>query len=89
MAFAPALCYLNSPSRRVHSEACSAASTEINRVDGLVKERVFRGSHYQLRLGFAEGMELILEWPSTHPLPRVGQMLSLSLDPQGLTVLRE
>jgi ABC-type Fe3+/spermidine/putrescine transport system ATPase subunit len=73
----------------IHSEACSPASSGINRLEGIVQGHVFRGSHYQMSLEFAGGTELTFEWPSTNALPAVGERLSLCLDPRGLTVLCE
>ena len=58
-----------------------------NVVHGVVTERSFRGERYRLGVRHASGIELAFNIPANVDLPDCGEPITLSLDPQALTIL--
>jgi len=71
----------------VRPEAIRPAGTGVNRVEGTVIERAFRGGTYRLTWRTPDGIELTGDWPSSQPAPAVGEHITLTLDPAGLVLL--
>jgi ABC-type Fe3+/spermidine/putrescine transport system ATPase subunit len=59
-------------------------------VHGRVRACSFRGGHYRLLLGHESGLDLAFELPSVESdLPEPGQVLTLLLRPEGISLLPE
>jgi ABC-type Fe3+/spermidine/putrescine transport system ATPase subunit len=58
-----------------------------NTVRGVVTERSFRGEWYRLGVRHESGIELAFNVPANVDLPACGERITLSLDPQALTLL--
>jgi len=58
-----------------------------NTVRSVVTERSFRGERYRLGVRHASGIELAFNVPANVDLPACGEHITLSLDPQALTIL--
>jgi ABC-type Fe3+/spermidine/putrescine transport system ATPase subunit len=58
-----------------------------NTVRGIVTERSFRGERYRLGVRHESGVELAFNLPANVDLPACGEPITLSLDPQALTLL--
>jgi ABC-type Fe3+/spermidine/putrescine transport system ATPase subunit len=58
-----------------------------NTVRGVVTERSFRGERYRLGVRHESGVELAFNMPANTDLPTCGEPITLSLDPQALTLL--
>jgi ABC-type Fe3+/spermidine/putrescine transport system ATPase subunit len=71
----------------VRPEAIRLGKEVVNEVTGKVTERVFRGSHYQVTLGFEADVEIEFDWLYGQPPPALGEQLTLWLNPQGLTIV--
>ena len=59
----------------------------VNPVDGVVKERTFRGGHHRIVVACRQGTTLTLEWPSGPSVPRTGEVVRCHLDPSGIVLL--
>lgn len=71
----------------VRPEAARPEGQGPNRVSGVVVERAFRGSFYRVGVRFSGQVELTLEWPAGWPVPRLGEAVTLALDPSSLTLV--
>jgi ABC-type Fe3+/spermidine/putrescine transport system ATPase subunit len=71
----------------VRSEAARLSTTGPNIVRGVVTERSFRGERYRLVVRHESGIELTFGMPANVDLPAPGDPITLSLDPQALSLL--
>jgi thiamine transport system ATP-binding protein len=55
-------------------------------IEGTVVARAFRGGHYQLQVATGPGALLAMEIDE-HPVPLVGEVVSLRIDPEAVVVL--
>jgi ABC-type Fe3+/spermidine/putrescine transport system ATPase subunit len=71
------------------SLAPPTAQGALNRVHGQLLDVSFRGSQVKVTLGYAPDARLVFELPGSAAdgLPQLGQPLSLTLDPDGLSLL--
>jgi ABC-type Fe3+/spermidine/putrescine transport system ATPase subunit len=73
----------------IRPEAAQLRRDGPNQVDVEVARRSFRGGYTQLDVRHRSGVELTFSFPAGADLPPTGEGLALSLDPQGLTLLRD
>jgi ABC-type Fe3+/spermidine/putrescine transport system ATPase subunit len=71
----------------IRPEAARFGETGPNVVRGVVTERSFRGERYRLGVRHESGIELAFNVPANVELPGCGEPITLSLDPQALTLL--
>jgi ABC-type Fe3+/spermidine/putrescine transport system ATPase subunit len=71
----------------IRPEAARLGDTGPNVVRGVVTERSFRGERYRLGVRHESGIELAFNVPANVDLPGCGEPITLSLDPQALTIL--
>jgi ABC-type Fe3+/spermidine/putrescine transport system ATPase subunit len=71
----------------IRPEAARLDDRQVNRITGVVDSRSFRGSYRQVDLRFADDVVLTFDWSTSQAIPEVGDTLTLSLDPAGLTLL--
>ncbi|MFL7791632.1 MAG: ABC transporter ATP-binding protein [Anaerolineae bacterium] len=71
----------------IRPEAARLGDTGSNIVHGVVTERSFRGERYRLGVRHASGIKLAFNVPANIDLPDCGAPITLSLDPQALTLL--
>jgi ABC-type Fe3+/spermidine/putrescine transport system ATPase subunit len=71
----------------IRPEAARLSTTGPNIVHGVVTERSFRGERYRLGMRHESGIELTFNMPANADLPACGELVTLSLDPQALTLL--
>jgi len=71
----------------IRPEAARLSEIGPNVVRGVVTERSFRGERYRLGVRHASGIELAFNVPANVDLPACGEPITLSLDPQALTIL--
>lgn len=71
----------------IRPEAARLSTAGPNTVRGIVAERSFRGERYRLGVRHASGIELAFNMPANADLPACGEPITLSLDPQALTLL--
>jgi ABC-type Fe3+/spermidine/putrescine transport system ATPase subunit len=71
----------------IRPEAAHLNDTGPNVVHGVVTERSFRGERYRLGVRHTSGIELAFNVPANVDLPACGEPITLSLDPQALTIL--
>jgi ABC-type Fe3+/spermidine/putrescine transport system ATPase subunit len=71
----------------IRPEAAQLGDAGPNVVHGVVTERSFRGERYRLGVRHASGIELAFNIPANVDLPDCGEPITLSLDPQALTLL--
>ncbi|MBN1977097.1 MAG: ABC transporter ATP-binding protein [Anaerolineae bacterium] len=71
----------------IRPEAAQLGDAGPNVVHGVVTERSFRGERYRLGIRHASGVELAFNIPANVDLPDCGEPITLSLDPQALTIL--
>jgi ABC-type Fe3+/spermidine/putrescine transport system ATPase subunit len=87
----PSVANLQSPTSDlqllIRPEAAQLGDAGPNVVHGVVTERSFRGERYRLGVRHASGIELALNIPANVDLPDCGEPITLSLDPQALTLL--
>jgi ABC-type Fe3+/spermidine/putrescine transport system ATPase subunit len=72
----------------IRPEAAHLAGDGPNRVDVEVVERSFRGGYYQLDVRHRSSVVLTFNFSASADPPQTGAGVALSLDPQGLTLLR-
>jgi ABC-type Fe3+/spermidine/putrescine transport system ATPase subunit len=72
----------------IRPEAARLNDTGPNTVRGVVTERSFRGEYYRLGVRHESGIELAFNVPASVDLPACGESVTLSLDPQALTLLQ-
>lgn len=72
----------------IRPEAARLADHGPNRVELIVVSRSFRGGYYQVDVRHRNGLELTFNFFPQVDVPPVGEILTLSLDPQGLTLLQ-
>jgi ABC-type Fe3+/spermidine/putrescine transport system ATPase subunit len=73
----------------IRPEAAQLTGDGPNRLDVEVVERSFRGGYYQLDVRHRSSVVLTFNFSANADLPETGTELALSLDPQGLTLLRD
>jgi ABC-type Fe3+/spermidine/putrescine transport system ATPase subunit len=78
---------ISNPQLLIRPEAARLNEASPNIVRGLVTERSFRGERYRLRVRHERGIELAFNMPANVDLPVCGEPITLSLDPQALTLL--
>ncbi len=71
----------------VRPEAARLGEDGPNIVRGIVTERSFRGERYRLTVRHASGAELAFDVPAHTELPEIGEVITVSLDPQALVLL--
>ncbi|MFN2271647.1 MAG: ABC transporter ATP-binding protein [Anaerolineae bacterium] len=71
----------------IRPEAAQLGDAGPNVVHGVVTERSFRGERYRLGVRYESGIELAFNTPANVDLPDCGEPITLSLDPQALTLL--
>jgi ABC-type Fe3+/spermidine/putrescine transport system ATPase subunit len=71
----------------IRPEAVQLGDAGPNVVYGVVTERSFRGERYRLGVRYESGIELAFNTPANVDLPDCGEPITLSLDPQALTLL--
>ncbi len=71
----------------IRPEAARLSTGGPNTVRGVVTERSFRGERYRLSMRHESGVELAFNMPANVDLPACGEAITLSLDPQALTIL--
>ncbi|MBN1811114.1 MAG: ABC transporter ATP-binding protein [Anaerolineae bacterium] len=71
----------------IRPEAARLSTIGPNIVRGVVTERSFRGERYRLSARHESGIELAFNMPANVDLPACGKPITLSLDPQALTIL--
>jgi ABC-type Fe3+/spermidine/putrescine transport system ATPase subunit len=71
----------------IRPEAARLGDTGPNVVHGVVTERSFRGERYRLGVRHESGIELAFNMAANVDLPACGEPITLSLDPQALTLL--
>jgi len=57
-----------------------------NQFSGTVKEAVYLGSSFKLRLACDDGIELIVRQPARGGLPAVGSRVTAGIDPDSIHV---
>jgi ABC-type Fe3+/spermidine/putrescine transport system ATPase subunit len=73
----------------IRPEAAQLERDGPNQVNVEVVRRSFRGGYTQLDVRHRSGVELTFSFPAGADLPSTGEGLVLSLEPQGLTLLRD
>ena len=53
---------------------------------GEVREAVYLGSSFKLRLACNDGLELVVRQPARGKLPEAGQRITVSIDPDAIHV---
>jgi hypothetical protein len=71
----------------IRPEAARLSTTGPNIVHGIVTERSFRGERYRLAVRHESGIELAFNMPANVDLPACGAPITLSLDPQALSLI--
>jgi ABC-type Fe3+/spermidine/putrescine transport system ATPase subunit len=71
----------------IRPEAAQLNSAGSNTVRGIVSERSFRGERFRLAVRHESGIELAFNMPANVDLPACGESITLSLDPQALSLL--
>jgi ABC-type Fe3+/spermidine/putrescine transport system ATPase subunit len=71
----------------IRPEAARLSKNGPNTVRGIVTERSFRGERYRLGVRHESGFELAFNVPANADLPGCDEPITLSLDPQALTLL--
>jgi ABC-type Fe3+/spermidine/putrescine transport system ATPase subunit len=71
----------------IRPEAARLGEDGPNLVHGVVTERSFRGERYRLTVRHDSSIELAFNMPAGADLPDCGKTITLSLDPQALTLL--
>ncbi|NLE45957.1 MAG: ABC transporter ATP-binding protein [Chloroflexi bacterium] len=71
----------------IRPEAARIGCGAVNAVEGTVLERSFRGEYYRVRMRHVSDVELTFTFPADSELPPVGEVLPLTLDPNGMTLV--
>jgi ABC-type Fe3+/spermidine/putrescine transport system ATPase subunit len=78
---------ISNPQLLIRPEAACLNDTGPNTVRGVVTERSFRGERHRLGIRHESGVELTFNVSVNVDLPACGEPITLSLDPQALTIL--
>jgi ABC-type Fe3+/spermidine/putrescine transport system ATPase subunit len=71
----------------IRPEAAHLGDAGPNTLDAIIAERSFRGERYRLVVRHESGIELAFNMPANVDLPDCGEPITLSLDPQALSLI--